>query len=82
MTELNNIETMSFENALKELENIVRSLETGEAALENSITAYERGIELKIHCENKLREAQAKIEKISVAQDGSISTQPLDSEDR
>ncbi len=79
MTEIN---TLSFEDALKELEIIVRSLETGEAALENSITAYERGVQLKIHCENKLREAQAKIEKISVKQDGSISIQPLDSEDK
>ena len=79
MTEIN---TLSFEDALKELEVIVRSLETGEAALENSISAYERGVQLKIHCENKLREAQAKIEKISVKQDGSISIQPLDSEDR
>ncbi len=76
------IKTLSFEDALKELEVIVRSLETGEAALENSITAYERGVQLKTHCENKLREAQAKIEKISVNNDGSISTQPLDSEEK
>ena len=78
MTEIN---TLSFEDALKELEVIVRSLETGEAALENSIIAYERGVQLKTHCEKKLREAQAKIEKISVNNDGSISTQPLDSEE-
>ncbi len=75
------IETLSFENALGELEVIVRSLETGEAALEDSITAYERGIKLKMHCESKLRDAQAKIEKISISQDGSITTQPLDPKD-
>ncbi len=74
------VETLSFEEALGELETIVRSLETGEAALENSITAYERGIKLKTHCEKKLRDAQAKIEKISIQADGSVSTQPLDAE--
>ncbi len=78
MTEQKPIDSLSFEQALKELEVIVRSLETGEAALENSISAYERGVALKTHCENKLRTAQAKIEKISVSKDGSISTQPLD----
>ncbi len=82
MTQQNDaIESLSFENALSELETIVRSLETGEAELENSISAYERGIKLKIHCENKLRDAQAKIEKISISQDGTLTTQttqPLD----
>ncbi len=72
------IEPLSFENALSELEQIVRSLETGEAALEDSITAYERGIKLKMHCESKLRDAQAKIEKISISGDGTLTTQPLD----
>ena len=74
------VETLSFGQALVELETIVRSLETGEAALEDSITSYERGALLKKHCENKLRDAQIKIEKISVNQDGSITTQPLDSD--
>lgn len=69
---------MSFEEALTELETIVRSLETGKAPLEESITSYERGIELKKHCEKKLRDAQAKIEKIIVHEDGSLSTKPLD----
>ena len=70
----------SFEEALEELETIVRKLETGEAPLDDSISAYERGTELKRHCEEKLRDAQIKIEKISIAEDGSINTQPLDSE--
>lgn len=69
---------MSFEDALTELETIVRSLETGKAPLEDSITAYERGMELKKHCEKKLRDAQAKIEKIVVGKEGSLKTQPLD----
>lgn len=75
------IEKLSFEDALVELEGIVRALETGEAALEDSITAYERGIKLKSHCETKLRDAQEKIEKISVDKDGSVKTQPLDPEE-
>ncbi len=82
MTQEKAIEELSFEEALSELEAIIKSLETGEAALDNSISAYERGIKLKNYCENKLREAQAKIEKISVKQDGSISIQPLNLEDK
>lgn len=74
------LETLSFEQALGELENIVRGLEAGETELEKSITAYERGIALKKHCEAKLKDAQAKIEKITVNADGSLSTQPLDAE--
>lgn len=72
------INSMSFEESLTELETIVRNLETGKAPLEDSITAYERGIALKKHCEAKLRDAQAKIDKIIVSKDGSLSTQPLD----
>ena len=74
------LEKMSFEEALTELEGIVRDLETGKAPLENSISSYERGIALKKHCEKKLKDAQAKIDKITVAEDGSLATQPLDEE--
>lgn len=80
MNEAKSIESMNFEDALGELETIVRDLETGKAPLEDSITSYERGIALKKHCETKLKEAKAKIEKITVGQDGSISTEPLDAE--
>ena len=79
MTNTKSIESLNFEDALGELEAIVRSLETGQAPLEDSIAAYERGIALKKHCEAKLREAQAKIEKITVNKNGSIKTEPLDS---
>ena len=75
------VESLSFEEALGELQTIVRSLETGEAPLESSIAAYERGTLLKSHCEAKLSDAKAKIEKIIVQKDGTIKTQPLDSED-
>lgn len=74
------LEILSFEDALGELEGIVRSLEKGDTLLEQSIDAYERGIALKKHCETKLREAQAKIEKITVGKDGKLSTAPLDNE--
>lgn len=71
-------ENLSFEEALGELETIVKALETGQAKLEESISHYERGIALKNHCEKKLREAQAKIEKITISGNGQISTAPLD----
>ncbi|MEZ5813202.1 MAG: exodeoxyribonuclease VII small subunit [Alphaproteobacteria bacterium] len=80
MTQAKPVETLNFEDALGELEAIVRSLETAQIPLEDSINAYERGIALKKHCEAKLRDAQAKIEKITVDKDGSVSTEPLDSE--
>lgn len=72
---------MTFETALGELESIVRDLERGETALEESISAYERGIALKTHCEKKLREAQAKIEKISINKDGTVRTEPFEQEE-
>jgi exodeoxyribonuclease VII small subunit len=80
MTSQAAVETLSFEEALGELETIVRRLESGEAPLEDSIGAYERGTKLKQHCESKLRDAQAKIEKISVSENGTVTSQPLDTE--
>jgi exodeoxyribonuclease VII small subunit len=78
MTAQKSINSMSFEDALKELETIVKGLERGEAPLEDSISFYERGVALKEYCEKKLREAQAKIDKIIVGKDGSVKTEPLD----
>lgn len=72
-----NIEEMSFEQALAELETIVKNLESGNTALEDSIESYERGILLKNHCEKKLRAAQEKIEKISIKEDGTATTAPF-----
>ena len=71
------IEAMSFEQALTELENIVNRLEAGDVALEESIEIYRRGSQLRAHCENKLKTAQLRIEKITGDGD---STEPLDSE--
>ena len=71
------IESMSFEEALNEHQSLVKALEKGEAKLEEAIRAYERGAALKQHCERKLREAQAKIEKITLTADGGLSSEPV-----
>ena len=74
-----NIAGMSFEDALRALEEVVRKLEGGEVPLDESITLYERGEELRKHCQARLDAAQARIEKIVAGPDGKIShTQPLD----
>ena len=69
---------MSFEEALDELEDIVRSLESGQGALDDAINAYARGAHLKKHCEAKLKDAQTRIEKIVTGPDGEIETVPSD----
>lgn len=69
------IASLSFEKALAELEDIVQKLESGGAALEESIALYERGAALKAHCEKTLKSAQEKIEKIVVGADGKPKTE-------
>lgn len=69
------IRALSFEQALSELESIVDRLETGDVALEESIEIYQRGAQLRAYCDEKLKSAQARIEKITG--DGSGTT-PLD----
>ena len=71
---------LSFEDALAELEKIVRQLEEGKGGLDASIKAYERGAALKRHCEAKLKEARARIDKIMLASDGTPSTKPIESD--
>jgi exodeoxyribonuclease VII small subunit len=61
---------LPFEAAMKELESIVTRLERGDVALEDSIAIYERGEALKAHCEALLRQAEARIEKITLGADG------------
>jgi len=73
------IAALGFEEALAELEKLVKQLEDGKAKLDDAIKAYERGALLKKHCESKLREAQAKIEQITVSADGVVSTKPFNS---
>jgi exodeoxyribonuclease VII small subunit len=70
---------LPFEKALDELEQIVKRLERGEVALEESITIYERGEALKKHCEALLKRAEARIEKITIGPGGQpTGTAPLD----
>ena len=72
------IKKMSFEAALAEIEDIVRELESGQGELNEAINAYSRGAALKQHCEAKLKEAQAKIDKIVLGPDGEVSSEPAD----
>ncbi|MCF6220036.1 MAG: exodeoxyribonuclease VII small subunit [Robiginitomaculum sp.] len=76
---MSDIKDLSFEDALSELESIVSKLERGDAPLEESIDIYERGARLKKHCESKLKSAQLKVDKIVLAPNGDIGTEPLDS---
>ena len=74
------IEKLSFEDALQALEEIVKGLESGDVKLDQAIDSYARGAALKRHCESKLREAQAKIEKISLDANGTPRTEPANLE--
>ncbi len=67
------IETLSFEAALKQLEAIVKSLEAGDEPLDQSIELYQEGDKLKRHCEARLKAAQARIEQIAFGADGKPS---------
>jgi exodeoxyribonuclease VII small subunit len=70
------VAAMSFEDALAELERIVRSLEGGQQKLEDAITAYERGALLRRHCEAKLGEAEARVQAIVTSADATLSLRP------
>ncbi len=72
------VASMSFEQALAELEGIVRQLEAGDGKLEDAIGAYERGAALKKHCEDKLKEAKTKVDKISLGPGGSVDLEPAE----
>ncbi len=63
----------TFEEALTELENIVRSLESGRVQLEQAVEAYEKGMRLKRLCEQKLADAQARIDQLTVNENGEIT---------
>jgi exodeoxyribonuclease VII small subunit len=77
------IAAMSFEDALRALEEVVRRLESGDVPLDDSITLYERGEALRRHCQARLDAAQARIEKIVQGPDGQpAGTQPFDPAER
>ncbi len=76
---MSDVETMSFEDAIKELETVVGQLERGDVALDESIALYERGAALKARCEAKLKEAEEKVAKITLGEGGAAKgTAPLD----
>lgn len=70
------IKKLGFEEALEELEKIVRNLESGQGKLDDAINAYERGAQLKKHCESQLAEAKTRVEKISFADNGAATVEP------
>lgn len=72
------IARLSFEDALAELEGIVRGLEGGQQKLEDAIAAYERGALLRRHCEAKLAEAEARVQAIVERADGTLSLKGLE----
>ena len=79
MTDQPDFADLSFEDALKQLEAIVARLESGDAALDESITLYTKGDALRAQCEKRLKDAQARIEKITLGSDGKPSgTAPFD----
>jgi exodeoxyribonuclease VII small subunit len=71
---IKDIKNLSFEEALVELENIVRELESGKIKLDDAVEAYEKAVSLKKLCTDKLKAAELKIEKIEINKDGSLST--------
>ena len=69
---------LSFEDALRALESIVRRLESGDVPLDESISLYARGTELRRHCEDKLKAAEARVAEITQGPDGRVGTRPID----
>jgi exodeoxyribonuclease VII small subunit len=79
MNDVADIAAMSFEDALRALEEVVRRLESGDVPLDDSITLYERGEALRRHCQARLDAAQARIERIVAGPDGNaVGAQPFD----
>jgi exodeoxyribonuclease VII small subunit len=72
------IARMSFEEAMRELDAIVRQIEEGRGELDQAIAAYERGVSLKKHCESKLKEAEMRIEKITTTAEGGLAASAFD----
>jgi exodeoxyribonuclease VII small subunit len=71
------ISSMSFEEALKELEIILARIDMGEEKLENAVVAFERAAKLRIHCEKKLDSARLRIEKVVGSVEGKVLTEEI-----
>jgi exodeoxyribonuclease VII small subunit len=78
MSQTADIASLSFEQALAELEKIVSELESGQAPLERSIEIYARGASLKAHCEARLEAARLQVEKIVLGQGGQPTAEPAE----
>ena len=78
MADAADIDALSFEQALAELERIVGQLESGQAPLEQSIELYELGALLKAHCEKRLEAARLRVEKIVVGANGQAGAEPAE----
>lgn len=74
-TDNKDLASISFEDALRELEGIVTSLERGDVSLDDAIAAFERGTVLKAHCQARLEEARMKVEQIKLPADGGPPTE-------
>ena len=77
----NELNELSFEEALQKLEILVRELESGRIKLDDAVSAYEQAVALKKLCEDKLKSAQLKIEKLEVSANGEMTTTPLDTQE-
>ncbi len=71
------VKNMGFEEALAELETVVGRLESGDVPLEQSIELYARGAELRGHCEEKLKEAEARVSQIAKTADGRVTAKDV-----
>jgi exodeoxyribonuclease VII small subunit len=80
MNEVNNQEPASFEDALKELESIVKKMESGEAKLEEALGLFERGVKLSRFCSKKLEEAEKKVEMLVKDSRGQYQPTPFEPE--
>ncbi len=77
---VDSLETLSFEQAMAELESLVKRLEEGRLPLEQAMAAYERGTSLKKYCEQKLQAAKMRVEQINMTAEGTIKVEPMGDE--
>jgi exodeoxyribonuclease VII small subunit len=74
------ISAMSFEEAMKELENIVKDIESGSSSLEKTINDYEYGNNLRLHCEARLKESQMRVDKIIKKENNELELEAFENE--
>lgn len=75
---MNNIDKLSFEEALSELEILARRLEEGKCPLDDAVKTFERGIALKNHCEQTLKNAKLKVDQVLLNGDSSVTMKPFE----